>query len=128
MGSANKREQNDPAPIVNDTQTITKKLKNVHLNNGNFGVNDMGNNVFDNDRKEGDYETYPINQQYHERNCRNLSITSQESAGSVHSNPSDSEHGKTNNAVTPTTTMTMITAKSQNSNKKVNDDKNESKY
>merc|ERR1712228_207143 len=83
--SANLRDHDDPAPIVNDTQLITKKLSDVSMNNGNFAVSDDNDHgLFDNDRKEGDYETYPY--EYHERNGKNtqertLSIASQESAG-----------------------------------------------
>merc|ERR1712154_444768 len=79
----------DPAP------TYKKNHAKDDVSNGNLSVsndedNDNDHGLFDNDRKEGDYETYPF--PYHqERNSkdsqeRSLVLTSKESAGSTHSN------------------------------------------
>eukprot|EP00483_Globobulimina_turgida_P008290 UN08306 len=83
-----KKSHNNHAQIanlrqhLNETQLLTQKYMN---NNGNFTpngnhVND--NNIYDNDRKEGDYETFvdPYLQE------RRASVNSQDQdAGSIHS-------------------------------------------
>eukprot|EP01084_Bolivina_argentea_P316828 549269_1 len=96
--TANMREHE----ALNQTQLITQK----YGNNGNFTPHNENDSYFDNDRKEGDDETYPYHEhnEAHERQSvhiephqdeeRRLSNASSQDAGSVHATDSPTQSNK----------------------------------